>query len=231
MMQQYDFLNDSFTVFENVETPKVTKLELPLGNIDVGDWGYVSDNGSILANDNLEGTTPHIVNDNNPEQETSYISSQNFPQSSGVYNLTGNKKKAMEFFKNKGFSTHAAAGLVGGLMAESSLNPNVVNKKSGAIGIAQWLGERKKRLISKYGKNPTFEQQLDFIWEELNSSHKKGLETLKNSKSVEEAAANAFGWFEFSVGPEKAIKEMQIHGQDGVGSYNQRIKYAKSLLS
>jgi len=42
----------------------------------------------------------------------------------------------MEFFQSKGLSAHAAMGLVGNLLAESSLNPSAVNKKSGAIGIA-----------------------------------------------------------------------------------------------
>jgi hypothetical protein len=47
--------------------------------------------------------------------------------------------------------------LVGNLIRESSLNPGAVNKTSGAYGIAQWLGSRKKSLFSKYGKNPTFD--------------------------------------------------------------------------
>ena len=40
---QYNFLNDTFTVYENVETPKKsTILSTPIsGNLDIGDWGYV----------------------------------------------------------------------------------------------------------------------------------------------------------------------------------------------
>ena len=223
---KYNFLGDTFNVFENVESPKVRTLETPLGNFSLGDNLYVGDNGRVYADNQFEkeDTSPKLVDHNSPEEALSPESSYQVK-----YDLTGNKKKAMEFFQSKGLSAHAAMGLVGNLLAESSLNPSAVNKKSGAIGIAQWLGKRKKDLIAKYGNNPTFEQQLDFVWEELNSSHKKGLETLKNSRSIEEAAANAFGWFEFSVGPKKAIAEMQKYGQDGIGSYNQRIKIAKSL--
>lgn len=223
---QYNFLDDTFTTYKNVESPKV-KLQLPLGEIDLEDKGlYIGNNGTILANNNIpERRQAQLIINNN--EEVPIIKESPVTQQRG--DLQENKKKAMEFFQSKGLSTHAAMGLVGNLLAESSLNPSAVNKKSGAIGIAQWLGGRKKALIAKYGNNPTFEQQLDFVWEELNSSHKKGLEALKNSRSIEEAAANAFGWFEFSVGPKKAIEEMQKYGQDGMGSYNQRIKFAKSL--
>lgn len=119
---------------------------------------------------------------------------------------------AMNYFMNKGLSREAAAGLVGNLMRESGLNPMALNKNGGAYGIAQWLGPRKKKLFETYGNNPSFEQQLDYVWNELNSTHKKGLEMLRASKTVDEAARNAFGYYEFSAGPEAAIAALNKTG-------------------
>lgn len=136
------------------------------------------------------------------------------------------RAKAIAYFRNKGMSNIAAAGLVGNLMRESSLNFTALNKKSGAYGLAQWLGNRKKALFNKYGSNPTFENQLDFIWHELNTSHKRGLDKLNKSKSLEEAATNAFGYYEFSGGPTAAVRAMNKTGQNGLASLREGIKYA-----
>ena len=239
-MAEYNPFKDFNPNFTYYTAPKV-ELVNPFDDsiTDISSWA-----SSILPNGNIR------VSPNTPEAaktfDTSFIDenakSHSEPYQEDTQNnsqktytakqdLQGNKKRAMEFFQSKGLNAHQAAGLVGNLIRESSLNPGAVNKTSGAYGIAQWLGSRKKSLFSKYGKNPTFDQQLDFVWEELNSTHKKGLEMLKQSLNVDEAAANAFGWYEFSVGPKGAIQEMKKYGQDGLKSYNQGIKFSRELLS
>ena len=126
---------------------------------------------------------------------------------------------AVNYFMNKGLSKVAAAGLVGNLMRESRMDPNALNpdKYGSAHGLAQFRGARWKNLQKMYGSNPTFEQQLDYIWHELNTTHKKGLQMLKSSKTVDEAAKNAFGYYEFSKGPENAIAQM--------AKYNKKMGY------
>ena len=121
---------------------------------------------------------------------------------------------AVNYFMNKGLSREAAAGLVGNLMRESRMNSNAINPASGAYGLGQWLGSRKTKLFKKYGRNPSFYQQLDYIWDELNTSHRKGLQMLKSSKTVDEAARNAFGYYEFSAGPQAAIAAMNKNGKN-----------------
>lgn len=121
---------------------------------------------------------------------------------------------AVDYFMNKGLSREAAAGLVGNLMRESRMNSNAINPASGAYGLGQWLGSRKTKLFKKYGRNPSFYQQLDYIWDELNTSHRKGLQMLKSSKTVDEAARNAFGYYEFSAGPQAAIATMNKNGKN-----------------
>ena len=123
-------------------------------------------------------------------------------------------RQALSFFMNKGLSKAAASGLVGNLMRESNLNPNAVNPNGGAYGLAQWLGPRQKELFKLYGNHPTFDQQLDYIWRELNTTHKKGLQMLKASKTTDDAARNTFGYYEFSGGPEAAMAAMNRSGKD-----------------
>lgn len=139
-------------------------------------------------------------------------------------------QRAMRYFMDKGLTDYQAAGLVGNLMRESGMSPTALNSSSGAYGLAQWLGARKKALFNKYGKNPTLDNQLDFIWSELNSSHRNGLRHLKASKNATEAARNAMGYYEFSVGPEGAVREMKKYGQDGEGSMRKGINNASILM-
>ena len=140
-------------------------------------------------------------------------------------------QKAVNFFMKKGLSRESASGLVGNLIRESRLQPNAINKYSKAYGIAQWLGDRKTKLFAKYGNNPTFEQQLQYVWDELNTTHTRGLQKLKESKTTEEAARNAFGYYEFSVGPKGAVLAMNKYGQNGKKSLNEGVQYANELYN
>jgi hypothetical protein len=130
---------------------------------------------------------------------------------------------------DRGFTDYQAAGLVGNLMRESSMDPNAINRWSNAFGLAQWLGERKAALFAMYGPKPTFEQQLDFIWHELNTTHKNGLKYLLASRNAEEAARNAMGYYEFSAGPVGAIAATNKHKQDGQASMDKGIAFANQF--
>lgn len=118
----------------------------------------------------------------------------------------------LNFFTNKGLSINQARGILGNLMQESKGNHQAVNRTSGAIGIAQWLGSRKQKLHQRYGKNPSLQDQLNFIWEELNTTEKDAFQKLLNTNTV----ANATRAFAYHF--ERAGKnEMNI---------NKRINYA-----
>lgn len=137
--------------------------------------------------------------------------------------------RAKNFFIRKGMTDVAATGLVANLMRESALNPNAVNGSSGAYGLAQWLGSRKKALFNKYGSKPSFDNQLNFIWSELNSSHKNGLRMLQSSRNIDEAAMNAFGYYEFSGGPRAAVSAMNKTGQAGNAALNKGVNFARQI--
>ena len=101
-----------------------------------------------------------------------------------------------EFFTEKGLSEEASAGLVGNFLSESSLNPKAVNEQEQkryskyGQGIAQWSNDRISQFIKYIGKDPkdaTLDEQLDFVWEELQQRPVL-LNSLYKVKTASEAA-------------------------------------------
>ena len=73
-------------------------------------------------------------------------------------------------------------------MQESGGNISIVSQDgNNSYGLVQWTGPRKVALFRKYGTSPTLQQQLDFIWEELNTTHRSALSGLRNSNTIEES--------------------------------------------
>lgn len=112
------------------------------------------------------------------EQNTQQISDDRTP--------TGNQ--IVNFFMNKGLTKNQAKGIYGNIMQESGGKHNIVSRDGhNSYGLAQWTGTRKARLFSKYGTNPTVNQQLEYLWDELNSTEKNALNALRNTTTVADA--------------------------------------------
>ena len=112
------------------------------------------------------------------KQNTQEISDDRTPTSSQIVN----------FFMNKGLTKNQAKGIYGNIMQESGGKHNIVSRDGhNSYGLAQWTGTRKARLFSKYGTNPTVNQQLEYLWDELNSTEKSALNALRNTTTVEDA--------------------------------------------
>lgn len=93
--------------------------------------------------------------------------------------------------KSAGYSDAQAAGIIGSLMQESRLDPNAVNKKSGAAGIAQWLGPRAKQFQEQFGhsvKDSTFGEQVDFMLWELKNTEKLADKRIRMAQTPAQAA-------------------------------------------
>lgn len=80
--------------------------------------------------------------------------------------------QAWLYMKNElGFSDIVCAGIMGNMMAEcggcwtSDLDWDI--RSYSGYGMIQWLGGRKQQLFSIYGDNPSVENQLDFMKDEL----------------------------------------------------------------
>ncbi|UQX56051.1 phage tail tip lysozyme [Cytobacillus pseudoceanisediminis] len=107
----------------------------------------------------------------------------------------GTSSQIWNFFKSKGFTDSVVAGIMGNLQLESGLNPNALNKSSGAFGIAQWLGGRKTGLSNYAASMGTsisdLNTQLNFLWKELKSTEKRTLNYLNSNQGASEASIAA----------------------------------------
>lgn len=98
--------------------------------------------------------------------------------------------EVVSFFVGKGASEAQARGIAAGIAAESGNNPNAVNPGSGAFGLGQHLGPRRKAQIELYGENPTKGQQLEFLWHELTGGDHGGKHVL--AQAEESAVLDAY---------------------------------------
>lgn len=103
------------------------------------------------------------------------------------------QKYMMGRLKKDGYSDAQAAGIVGSLMQESQLNPNAVNPKSGAVGIAQWLSKgRRKTFAQQYGhtiEKSSFEEQVNYMMWELRNTEERSGNLIRKAKDAKTAAA------------------------------------------
>lgn len=92
---------------------------------------------------------------------------------------------------------HSAA-IIGNLQVESGdgLAPNARNPNSSAYGIAQWTysGDRRGRLErfppeTARGADQPFEKQLNFIWQEFNTTERRAFNALLSSTTMSDAVA------------------------------------------
>lgn len=120
----------------------------------------------------------------------------------------------VQYFVNKGLTLNQAKGIYGNLMQESGGNIKAMSSDGhNSYGIAQWTGKRKSELFRMYGTRPSLDNQLDFLWWELNNTEKSSLEALKNTNTVAEATRVFMRKFE-RPDPKYA-------------NFNRRLKYAK----
>jgi hypothetical protein len=146
--------------------------------------------------------------------------------SSSAATTSSNNKAAFEYFVGKGLSNVQAAGIVGNLDQESSMNPSIAQYGGGpGRGIAQWSeGGRwnadKDDNVEWYAKEKglsvySLTLQLEFIWYELETFGNYGLADLRRATTVAEATV-AF--------------EEDFEGC-GECDQSQRIAYADAALS
>ena len=79
-----------------------------------------------------------------------------------------NAEKCWNFFRSHGFSEIAAAGILGNLQAESSMDPTrLQNGKGPAAGICQW--ETYKSYSTRWGKMAKYAESKGKDWTDLES--------------------------------------------------------------
>lgn len=209
---------DFFMKYEAAEIP-VFESALFDSPIDISSWarGYTS-SGDILINESP--AAKELKSKMNLDYEN--VDSQTYNTTSSIsQGVSGDKKKAVDFFINKGLSPHATAGIIGNLMGESSLNTGAIGDNNTSIGIAQWHNERGNNLKNFAKQRGTdwkdYDTQLEFLWHELNTDYKGVLESLKSSTNVDQATDIFLERFERPKNPNQ--------------SKQKRRNYARSLLS
>lgn len=209
-----------YMAYKSEEPEKLTikndlfdQFELP------GNYGYNPVTGNVLAPANTPEVKEYDWSEMNKLGETHKEPDQEFNQNRSVkQDLQGSKKRAMEFFQSKGLNAYQAAGIVGNLIVESSLNTTIKGDGGKAFGLAQWHPDRQKGLKSLAQKRNTdisdFDTQLEYVWEELNSGYKTALNKIMSSKNAKEATT-AF---------------MKHYEKPGILNFERRLQEAESLL-
>jgi Phage tail lysozyme len=92
----------------------------------------------------------------------------------------------VQFFRGKGYSEAQARGIAAGIEAESRSDHSIRGGYKGrALGLGQWLGDRRAEVIRRYGENPTRQQQLEFIHEELQGRDGGGKSVLSGADEAD----------------------------------------------
>lgn len=200
---KYDPLTNNFTIYKASEIEPI-EVQLPLNDgpaLDVSSWSTgISESGVPIAKSTF------IANiDNSPIVET-----QQNTNSGNVSSVkgTGNQKKALEFFVNKGLTINQAAGVVGNLMHESGdktlTKITNIGDKGTSFGMAQWHdtspGKGRWTNLKKFAKDRgtsenDFNTQLEFVWHELESNP-RWLNHLKSTSTIEDATSSFMNNFE-----------------------------------
>lgn len=105
--------------------------------------------------------------------------------------LSGSKVSATEastFFRGKGWSDAATAGIVGNLMHESNLNTGAIGDEGQALSLAQWHPDRVKEAKKQGFDLSNYNDALKFVDWELNNTHSTAGDRLKTTANPEEAA-------------------------------------------
>lgn len=114
---------------------------------------------------------------------------------------------AMQYLMQNGLSKAQAAGIVGNLMQESSLNPQAVSRDGRAFGLMQLRGDRVQSFQHVMGvpiQRATAMQQLQYLVWELHHSEKRAYEALQKTTTAGEAA-KAFGLLDERFGNDGSL--------------------------
>lgn len=115
--------------------------------------------------------------------------------------LPANALIAFSFFVTRGLTPAQSAGIVGNLMQESNVNPNEPN----GGGIAQWTDPGRNAALHSYAisiNQPvnSLSAQLNFIWQELNTTYAGTLAALKKTSTPAAAAIVIQNDYELCLG-------------------------------
>jgi hypothetical protein len=92
-----------------------------------------------------------------------------------------NETVIWNFLINKGFTRNQAAGIMGNLQQEHNFQ---TSDSDGGLGIAQWIGGRRARLVAQ-GDHTNINVQLNFLVDELDGVEAEAGVAIRAAVSVE----------------------------------------------
>lgn len=220
---QYVYKQNGINLPRTVKDLEKTGLEVPtLADVQIGDLICTPGSGKsgkhikiVSRVENGQIFTIEAKGKKDGIIETPLTNTSNITTIRRVLNQQSNNF-IVDYFVNKGLTRNQAKGIYGNLMQESRGNIKATSSDgNNSYGLAQWTGSRKQKLFSMYGPNPTAKQQLDFLWWELNNTHKDALTSLKNTNTVSDATRVFMNQFER---PHKDY-----------ANFSKRLKYANSI--
>lgn len=132
----------------------------------------------------------------------------------GSLPVSSSSHAIMAYLESQGYSRTAAAGIVGNLQQESSLNPNAPGG-----GLAQWIGSRWGALVawvSSQGLDPNSAAgQLAFLVHEIATGY-PGLQAQLNAAATPGDAAVIF---------------QNVYERPGIPDTSNRVAYANSAYA
>lgn len=161
----------------------------------------------------------------------------------GLISLQGkdNLEKIMKFLMDpaRGLTLAQAAGIVGNFMAESQLDPTIIQGSppthanpdykpvSGVgFGIAQWtFPARQQPLVNYINEHvPTkditdLDGQINFFWHEMTGTHANALRKLKETTTPLDATISFHKYYEGSA--DSATRVQQVRGANAQKVYDQ----------
>lgn len=231
---KYNFLDDNFTTFENVESPKVS-IQMPLMDspVDISNWSTgVTKQGIPIVKNN---TKSKMTVNNNEEVAIRPTTTETPVKRISKKEQQENAVYIMNNLVNRGFKPHEAAGIVGNLMAESSLNTGSLNSNDLGLpagGLAGWRGSnfsRLKQFANSQGKSWTdIDSQLDFLTSSINNDIRDRLSKATNPHE----ASEAWAYYERYAGYDGTTKTAKKAGwsQDRVNKeHKNRSNYANEI--
>jgi hypothetical protein len=159
----------------------------------------------------------------------------------GLISLQGkdNLEKILKFLMDpsRGLTLAQAAGMIGNLMAESKLDPSIIQGGGHAnpdykpvsgvgFGLAQWtFPARQQPLVTYINEHvPTkditdIDGQVNFLWQELNGTHANALRKIKETTTPLDAAVSFHTYYEGSA--DSAAQVQQVRGANAQKIYDQ----------
>jgi hypothetical protein len=140
----------------------------------------------------------------------------------GPTNAAGTMQRMHDFFRGKGLSEEVTAGILANASAESGFDPGALGDKQNgqytSYGLFQEHASRMSAMMKRYGANPSADDQMNFAWDELNTTHKSTLDAMNADPHNERRAGAIFAaGFE---GPKGGVPEALRRG-DAAGQFVQ----------